>query len=327
MKAAFNVAAALIIAITPPCDALQSSVPHSPPDPQLNKITIAGGDLQAQSIPLTYASSWPIWIASPDGSTVTRVPDSSFSSSGSDEDDNGGTGVEAGWVDPSSFEQLWLPMDLPPPTTSAALGLVLKDGVPRYVFPTLETILATKDGGAWHNRGLKSLPLAKTWLPFGDVPVDDLRMSCYRRPLPPLEVARKHSAGTAANGEDDAEKDEENPTKWIQVLPLTKVSDTMDLLINVLSQGPDELGNGFCYLIAPFASTSLNKGSVVPGQRVRCFLSNVETTPTSQDPDDDEAWVWSRGECDVTVHNVAPGGGSDYLPDAYKLLYDKDQCL
>eukprot|EP00978_Attheya_sp_CCMP212_P040301 scaffold218424_cov52-Attheya_sp.AAC.3 len=276
--------------------ALQNpSVPFSPTDPVLTKITIAGGDLQGQSIPVGYASTWPVWMASADGGTVTRIPDHTFQEE------------EDGWVNPLTFEQMWLPMDLPPPTARVSLGVVLKDGVPRYLFPTVETILATSDGGAWHNRGLYSLPIGKTWLPFADGPMESLRLSSYRRPMPPTDGK------------------EEDKSDWIPIVPLTKVTDVLNKLMNVIANGPDEMGQGFCYLIAPL-SVQLPADAVVPGQRIRLFLSNLFTIPTSQDLDDDSAWLLPPGECDLTVHNVAPGGNSKYLPAVYKPLYDKKEC-
>ena len=64
----------------------------------------------------------------------------------------------------------------------------------------------TASGRTWRNRGLHSLPLARTWLPFGDVqPLDDLRATAYRRPL-------------------GAEEDE----AWEQLLPQTEVRAALD---------------------------------------------------------------------------------------------------
>eukprot|EP00957_Ditylum_brightwellii_P152301 11595245-Ditylum_brightwellii.AAC.1 len=154
---------------------LQLSVPFSPKDLTVHKIKIAEGP-KGQTIAVNYASSWPVWYVTHDGQNVTRVPDTSS-------DELGG-----GWVSPSSFEQLWLPMDLPPPTASAALGLVLKDGILCYAFPTVETVLAMRDGKAWHNRGLNSLPLAKTWMPFFNVVnADTLSLACYHCSMPSEE--------------------------------------------------------------------------------------------------------------------------------------------
>ena len=268
--------------------------PFSPPDPELVKIAIAGSsDLQqqrrqSQSIPLGYALSWPVWMATDDGNTVTRINDATTTATGS-----------SGWVNPITFEQLWLPVDLPPPTARSALGLVVKDGQPRYLFPTIETTVSTissrddgNDGGGgtrtlWYNRGLNSLPIAKTWLPFNEyVPsIESMRLSSYR-----CQLLESSSSVTAVDGQKN---------DWVPVLPMTKVTEALNRLLYVLANGPDELGQGFCYLITPLPSL-LPPETVVPGQRIRLFLSNVETIPTSLDPDDDTSWVFNRGECDLT---------------------------
>ena len=149
---------------------------REPPDPTVNAISIGSSSFTQQSLPLSYISEWPVWMASESGDAVSLLPTA------------GEEAEEAGWVNPATFEQLWQPQDLPRPAARAAIGAVLKDGVPRYIFPTIETT-CTSGQMVWHNRGLNSLPLAKTWLTFGDVPVDDLRLTCYRQPLPEQEAA------------------------------------------------------------------------------------------------------------------------------------------
>ena len=62
----------------------------------------------------------------------------------------------------------------------------------------ITTIGGALNGQVWHNRGLNTLPLAKTWLPFGDVPVDNLRLASTA-PLPPPPPQQ------ADGGEPDAE--------------------------------------------------------------------------------------------------------------------------
>ena len=129
---------------------------------------------QAQRLPLGYASSWPIWVVRQSGEAgtlpVTRVPGPA---TGADSLDT--------WVAPSAFEQLWLPADLPTPSARPALVLVLRNGEPRYLAPTIDTYVAVGDV-LWRNRGLHSVPLPSTWLHFGEIPADDLRLSAYLLP-------------------------------------------------------------------------------------------------------------------------------------------------
>ena len=322
--------ASLSIATT--LSSVPSAAPFTPPDATLNTIAIGSSDFTQQTLPLAMCKDWPLWMGAPDGSSVTRLPDES--------DDEG-------WVNPAAFEQLWQPLDLPSPDAHAAIGCVLKNGVPRYLFPCLETRTITAggalDGMVWHNRGLNSCPLAKTWLPFGNIPTDQLRLSCYRQPLPPPPPPEVNgeggddslregasAEGTTTTPEFDAAVEAVAPlADWQPVLPLTEVSSAVATLMEIVSSAPDALGEGFVYLIVPLREVAtgrpvaLPQEAVEPGQRLRLFLSDVDATPTSLDPQDRESWLWYRGEMDLGIYNVAPGRDSEFLPEVYKALYER----
>ena len=83
-------------------------------------ISPAGG--QKQQLPLTMCQG-PLWLATP--GAVTRLPGAGVKA----EDDEP---VPKSFVDPSAYEQMWLPDDLPLPEAHLAIATVLKDGVPRY---------------------------------------------------------------------------------------------------------------------------------------------------------------------------------------------------
>jgi len=272
-----------------------------PPDPTLRSVTIGSSDLApTQSLPISSVHGWPVWMAAADGSEVTCVA---------------GTMAEdevSGWVNPVTFEQLWLPQDLPLPSCRAAVGAVMKNGMPRYLFPCLETTVSSDAGRrAWHNRGLNSLPMAKTWLTFGDIALDDLRLSAYTQLL--------EDQVDAEVGSDEAVDAAVRSNSWKPVLPLTAVNDAVSTIFDVIANGPDALGEGFCYLIAPIDETTLPPIEV--GSRLRLFLSDVDATPTSLDPEDRESWLWNRGECDLSIFSTTSGKESDFLPDVYKPLY------
>lgn len=277
--------------------------PAMPPEPALRSVTIGTNNLEPmQSLPLTSIAGWPVWLASEDATAVTCVA---------------GTMAEdevVGWVNPLTFEQLWLPQGLPMPKCRAALCAVLKNGVPRYLFPTSEATV-TSDGGRrlWHNRGLNSMPMGKTWLTFGEVPIPDLRLSAYTQPLPTLNEAEV--------GSEEAVDFAIRSSVWKPVLPLTSVADAMSCILEVIANGPDELGEGFCYLMAPLKDAYLPEDAIQSGNRIRLFLSDVDATPTSLDPDDRESWVWSRGECDLSLFTTASGRESEFIPEVYKPLF------
>ena len=195
------------------------------PSPALTKINIGTADFQTQGLPLSAVSSWPVWMAAADATTVTRLPDEQVD----------------GWCNPNCFEQLWLPLDLPVPSCRPALGVVLKDAQVRYVFPTLEATVTSSGGYVWHNRGLNSLPLAKTWLPFGDVPIEDLVMSAYTQTLPADSCSEEEGSeteGSKTEGSEEAASNEE----WKPVLAPTPIQEAFNMLLRVLADAPDELG-------------------------------------------------------------------------------------
>jgi len=289
--------------------ALQPMARWSPPDSALSTVTIGTSDLQQQSLPLSYVSSWPVWVASPDGRHLTRIPEES----------------DDGWNNPTTFEQLWMPEDLRAPTCTGALGAVVKDGMVRYLFPSVEMTVAS-NGQRWHNRGLHSLPLAKTWLPFGEVPINSLRLSCYSQPLPdPDEVTEE--------GDEEGTSPATEPLEAVVPLPWTRewdqlkeVGHAFDKVFQVLADAPDDLGKGFHYLIVPLPEAPIATERFDPGQRVRLFLSDVDATPTKQwligiDEVEREEWVWNHGECDLRSYEAGAGRDSEFLPAVYKPLF------
>ena len=107
------------------------------------------------------------------------------------------------------------------------------------------------------------------------------------------------------------------------MLPLTRVNEAIECIFRILGDAPDELGSGFAFLVAPLKDSVLPPSALQPKQRLRLFLSDVDATPTSLDPNDREAWLWKRGECDLSTYEVAPGRESEFLPAAYRPLYGK----
>ena len=88
------------------------------PDATIRMVKISSLNGGGGQLP-TSLCRWPLWIASDDH--VTKL-------SGA-----GGAEAEAGWVDPISFEQLWLPEDLAPPSSHLAVSLVIKVSCPSAV--------------------------------------------------------------------------------------------------------------------------------------------------------------------------------------------------
>lgn len=259
-----------------------------------------------QQLPLSYCERWPVWVCSPDAASVTQIPSE---------------GDGQSWVNPLTFEQLWLPEDLPPPRCAPAVGLVLSNGEPRYVFPCVESVLST-GAQLWHNRGLNSVPLAKTWLVWGDIPLDRLRLSAYACELPPQPAEGEAEAeAEAGDGAASAPSEPTAAPEWAPLLQLEETADAFEVLFKVMADAPAEMETGFHFLIVRLPGADLLPSSAAaPGQRLRLFLSDVDREPTLLSADEDE-WAWSRGEADLSAFAVAGGGGSEFLPAEYEPLF------
>jgi hypothetical protein len=217
------------------------------------------------------------------------------------------------WVDPLTFEDLWLPKDLPLPRFYLALTFVLKDGSPRFVCPSLDATLFAADR-EWRNRGMRSVPMPKTWLPWLELPVTQLRISAYVQP--PVEG-------------DDGDSSTPASTPFEPLAVMLPVDQGFAAAAEVLAEAPSTLASGFSYLTVRLPlgeNAQLASASLRPGARLRIFLSDVESFPASienadSDEDDGDSWAWVRGECDIRLMEIAPGGTSKYLPDVYRPLY------
>lgn len=251
-----------------------------------------------EKLPLSYCETWPLWCASPaDGGAVSLRLVNALALA-----DNA-PGLVDEWVNPLTFEELWLPEDLPLPTFHLALTFVLKNGTPRYICPGIDATIVA-GGREWRNRGLCSVPMAKTWLPWQHIPVEQMRISAYVHPPAP-------------EGEGGG-----SPCEPLAVM--LPVARAVSMAAEVLAEAPSELAtSGFAYLTVrlPLDDRSrLESTRLAPGSRLRVFLSDEDSFPTSIDSED-ESWAWERGECDVRLRQISAGGTSAYLPDCYKPLY------
>lgn len=164
--------------------------------------------------------------------------------------------------------------------------------------------------------GLNSVPVANRWLQWDETPLSELRFTCRSQALPPLE---------GVEAEPDAPTDVDPCEGWSYEGParFMEVGNAVETLIKVITDGPEELGQGFAYLLAPLGSAGqLPPKSMEPGRRLSCFLTRAGDEPgEDEDWKEDNSWIWSRGECDLSVYSVPAGSESQCLPEAYKPLY------
>ena len=93
------------------------------------------GHYQLQSLPKSLTGSWKVWTLSREGelSPVENHIDD-----------------EGGWIDPTSYNDLFLPLDLPLPTVRPALGIAVANGIARYIMPSvLVSITTPADRKEW----------------------------------------------------------------------------------------------------------------------------------------------------------------------------------
>lgn len=271
--------------------------------PALKYVSITSDSFMMEKLPISYCATWPLWCASnEDGALKMRNVNPT---AGADDDE----AASLSWVNPITFEDLWLPEDLPLPTFHLALTLVLKDGVPRYVSPAVDSTVFA-DGREWRNRGLCSVPLAKTWLPWRHIPMGQMRISAYVHPPVP-------------GGEDETAAAPKDAPPCEPLAVLLPVESAFALAAEALAEAPSELASGFAYLTVrlPLGEEArLGSELLRPGCRLRVFLSDADSFPAAIDADED-SWAWERGECDVRLTQISAGGSSAYLPEVYRPLY------
>lgn len=289
---------------------LASALGIAVPDATIRTISITALNGAPQHLPLDLCR-WPVWISTRPGE-VTQVP-------GAGEVDE-----EEGWVDPVGFEQLWLPEDLPTPSCHVALAAVIKNGVPRYLLPCLECSVMTvsgSQGAIWHNRGLNSFPIGATWMPWGLAPFESLRLSAFESDMPPEPEPELST-------DDEAEAAPPPPPApsppWTPLQPVATVDAALKSIMAVIADAPDEMANGYQFVVARLDSgPALPSSAVRPGKRVRLMLATA-LDDIGFDPNAKEmSWEVDGGYglFDSSVFAVPAGGGSDFLPDVYRPLY------
>lgn len=189
-----------------------------------------------------------------------------------------------GFVPPTSVEELWQPLDLKQPTCRLALGLHVRDGTIRHVLPAVD--LTLDDGH--RNRGMCSVPRAHQWMDFGAAMAGGLDVVS-------LELQSREA------GEDD-----DNP--WETLAEIESVEDYVNSAIEALADDPpEELGDGSSVIHILCDSTK----APCPqwGSEMRVLLQEDGFTV---------------GSLQVLIEKTAPGSESEYLPEAYKPLYEDE---
>jgi hypothetical protein len=282
-----------------------------------NFIEITSLNVQAQSLPASFIDSWPTWVLGTDGS-LERIPDSS------DEDN--------GFVTPTSIDSLWQPIDLIRPTMKLALGIHIRNGSIRHVFPALDISY----GNHQHrNRGMCSVPRAYTWVDFGFVN----SMGDYNRYE--LRVSSKKNKGKSSNNEDDNENENENENndeskaeeKWEQLLSSSSISDTeimskaIERAVICLAENDSSINDlDGSHIFHVILNDDENDATTVeiPKSNHELKVTMVEKWGNSNKIENESVDEVEVGILQVNVMTTMSGSESDYLPDVYKPLYNDE---
>jgi hypothetical protein len=230
-------------------------------------ITLLRAAGRVEHLPFALLSGWGQWVAEASGLAVVET-----SSDG------------CGWVDPRHLSEVWLPEDLPPPTTGLGLTVALHDGVPKYLAPSLDLYVTAGDR-RWRNWGVGSLAVAQTWLAMDGLQLGLLSLSGFRR-----------------SGE----------SVWAKIAPAAPAARAVSSLVRLLAEGPEPLRQGFHLVHLPLTE---DVAPLAPNEDMLLMLNAVERAEALVDRDDIPGGILR-----LTAKRVEPMAGSDFQPSVYHPL-------
>lgn len=197
-----------------------------------------------------------------------------------------------GYVDPVSMSLLWQPVDLQYPNLQLALGIHIRNGRIRHLFPAIDI---SYTNGEHRNRGLDTVPRAHTWISIynheNSGVVDQISLlSSFQ-----LELA---SRNTKTNEKD-----------WTTLDISTPIKEAVERLIYALAGSPPAaLGEGshFIHILLPSQKDILCPNV---GHEIRAVLHGPEKMENS------------TGILNVKVAAAQAGSKSKHLPPAYEALF------
>ncbi|KAG7348315.1 hypothetical protein IV203_017020 [Nitzschia inconspicua] len=199
--------------------------------------------------------------------------------------------TEDGFLTPSSIDELWQPVDLKRPQMKLALGFHVRSGVIRHVMPALDVSF----DGSHRNRGMCSVPRAHKWMDFSSMFSDDwerfkMRLSSRK------QGEREQWESLSTSKEDSLVKAVERATICLAEAAPVEMGEGSHIL-HVILKDADSVE-------APMSSHDLR------------------VTLIAELDDNDEGN--EAGVLQVAVAATMAGSDSQYLPEAYKPLYNDE---
>ena len=244
-------------------------------------------------LPIGMATGFPKWILA-EGDTEAELRPMFNSAS---------YGKEDGWVDPFSFEELWLPSDLPAPVMKPSLAAVARNGQIRYLMPSLDMTVQAA-GKLWWNRGFNSIPLACRWMDVNSVNLNSLNLVGFAQ-----DGYLSAEVSTLLEGEE-APKDD--PGSWVKLFQCSANNAFLELVEALAGPTGAQLASGFHVVHVPLKSHALLQAPKV-GSKVRIFLTDAKfdnTEPNSVEYDKNNEFAESGegySELNFLVRAAAPG--------------------
>lgn len=274
----------------------------------------------SQYLPQAQALNWPAWTYDITESTLSEVE--------SDGDNSNG------WINPTTFDEIYFPRDLPLPRCQPCLSILIANNSPRYLMPGVVMTLETPDK-LWRNRGMKSLPRSNAWIdlftafPAGIKYLNKMNMAVFGKMTQEIRFL----------------EDIDGSAAWEDILTISgkQLYDTYESFTAAFQEEQTRsddlfksLREGYHYVDIPFPDI---ERMVIPRFRMKMFLSDFDTprglieaegdriVGTPEQPVEELSTMSlldseACAELDVVCKVVAAGGQSKFLPAVYRDLFD-----
>mmetsp|Transcript_30423 Transcript_30423/g.43585 ORF Transcript_30423/g.43585 Transcript_30423/m.43585 type:complete len:317 (-) Transcript_30423:2928-3878(-) len=278
-------------------------------NPQKSFISIRGHILP-QSLPSSMISNWRTWTFESDTKLLIPVESSL---------DN------PGWLNPTTFQELYLPKDLPLPIAKPALGIVLNYGIPRYIMPSVVLSLETP-GQIWRNRGINTLPRAASWIDLyapNTPTLSNLKLSCFGLSAPNLRFLEdQDGSGSWECLLEQSSRSLLSPSSCIE-LDITAAFESFSNYLKTINA--NDVFDGYHFVDIPIPKT---EPILLPRIRFKSFLSDF--TEPKQLLEVEDPTVLESEPCavlDLTMTAVAAGRDSQFLPEVYVDLFEEGSII
>jgi len=262
-----------------------------------------------QSLPGMYVQTFRRWI-------VEDAEDANSCSSTLKIEPIKGTGLsdlphDEGWVNPTSTNELWWPLDIKTLQVRPTLNVVFKSAIVSYVSIGLDVRVPHK-GGTWRNFGMHSQPIA--------------------RQMTTLHIAMEklfHAEGFVLHTQQSIDAGEMKHEPLFESIDADATMQKLATFIGELDAF-SPLAEGFH--IVSFPMTNEWTDLPAPTERaasdadgtvykIVCMATSEPFASKLLDLDEDLLTMSSTSVMELIVLRTDAGGASEFLPEPYKPLY------